>query len=484
MSDENKINDLENTEDVKITEQAAEQAESAEAPEVTEIMAAYDTDAADTEPEEADGEADTESGDEETAGNRFVIGEEDDEEEDHGTKASKKTTAVLITIILVLIAVIAIIAVVVSNKMGADKNRAASRNNTAKTTASGMSTNDPLSGFDDTEEGSQVSVIPESNVSVKVGQYKGLETTMVVDAVNSDDVELALLSFADDLGEYVDITDRPCANGDYIAISYVGWMNGEQFEGGTGSHPGFVLGSGAFVPGFEEAIVGLNVGETVKADINFPENYGDKSGLPVTFDITVDSIKTYVVPELTDELVAENTDCETVEEYRTYLADQMAQTAYQNAESLAYNDILEQLVAGATFEGSVDEEVNYYVDYYRSYYEYVATQYYGIDVDTFYMYMMGVSGEDEGVELMCQDLDFSVRLQYILDEIAKEEGFTVSQEEYDAAFEEQFLEAGGFTDRAQVLEHYTEQQVDQTVNNTVLRDKAEQLVLDSAVINR
>lgn len=425
----------------------------------------------------------------------FIATDTDDEEEEAEKKSSKKTTAVLVSVILVLIAVIAIFAVMLINKVRSEKNVKGSSGSvpptsaaSGKTTDSGMSVNDPTSDFDNSssaQSGEDINSFLENNhVYVALGQYKGLEATMVIKAITDDDVQAAFEDAVSDMGEYQDVEGRPCDYGDYLSIDYVGWMDGVQFDGGTGSHPGFVLGSGAFIPGFEDAIVGLNVGETVKADLNFPENYGDKSGLPVTFDITVTSIKVYTIPEVTDELIAQNTAYETVDAYREFLANDMAEYAYMQAENQVHDELLRTVVNGCTFDGDISKEVDYYVDYYREYYAYMANNYYGIDIDRFYQYMMGVSGEEAGVALMREELDLSVRLQYVLDEIAKKEAFCVTADEYDEAFEYQFLQRGGFTDRDQVLEQYTEEQIDETVNNTVLRNKAEQFIYDSAIINK
>lgn len=498
MSDENLNNELDKPEIIEESEQA-EAAETVETAEETEVITAEPETEEASEPkgyekywEDASEGDDDEETDENGA---FIATDTDDEEDETAKKSSKKTTAVLVSVILVLVAVIAIFAVMLINKVKNERNVKGSAGSVPSTTASGkkttdsgMSVNDPASGFDSTSASQSNDDMNEfldnNRVSVTLGQYKGIEATMVVEAITEEDIQNALDDAVSDMGDYQDVVDRPCDYGDYLSIDYVGWMDGEQFEGGTGSHPGFTLGSGAFIPGFEDAIVGLNVGETVTANMNFPENYGDKSGLPVTFDITVTSIKVYTIPELTDELIAQNTAYETVDAYREFLANDMADYAYMQAENKVHDEILKKVVDGCSFDGDVTKEVDYYVDYYRQYYAYMANNYYGIDLDLFYQYMMGVSGEAEGLVLMRQELDYSVRLQYVLDEIAKQEAISVSADEYDAAFEYQFLQRGGFADREEVLTQYTEEQIDETVNNVVRREKAENLIYDTAIINK
>ena len=162
--------------------------------------------------------------------------------------------------------------------------------------------------------------------NIIVGQYKGVEIEKVeVEAVTDEDIEDALNELVDEYTTTEDVTDRTdVQDGDIANIDYVGKIDGVEFEGGADEGFDLEIGSGTFIDGFEEGLIGAKVGDTVDVKVTFPdpyENNTDLSGKEAVFTVTVNSIQAEVVPELTDAFVAENTDYTTIEEYRVIVME-------------------------------------------------------------------------------------------------------------------------------------------------------------------
>ena len=159
-----------------------------------------------------------------------------------------------------------------------------------------------------------------SNDKITIKQYKGLEVEKVDPVeVTDTDVEDSINSTLQTKSTQNDITDRPAQEGDVVTIDYEGKKDGVAFEGGTAQDQQLKIGSNSFIAGFEEGIIGHNIGETFDLNLTFPENYQkeDLAGQPVVFTVTLDKIAEVIVPELTDELVAELSETsKTIADYK------------------------------------------------------------------------------------------------------------------------------------------------------------------------
>ena len=139
-----------------------------------------------------------------------------------------------------------------------------------------------------------------------------------------------------------EVTDRPAKEGDTVNIDYKGMKDGVAFEGGTAQGYDLTLGSGSFIDGFEDGLIGAETGETRNLELKFPYRYKnnpDLAGQPVVFEVTVNKIVETVTPELTDEYAAENSDYATAEEYREGLRDIMRE---QNKKNAVLDALMEQ----------------------------------------------------------------------------------------------------------------------------------------------
>ena len=159
-----------------------------------------------------------------------------------------------------------------------------------------------------------------SNDYVTITKYKDVEIDKVdADAVSDNDVEAQINSVLQSKSTTTEVTDRAAQTGDTVTIDYEGKKDGVAFDGGTATDAQLTLGSGQFIDGFEDGVVGHNIGDTFDLDLTFPENYGneDLAGQAVVFTVTLKGISQTDVPELTDEFVQSVSDTsKTVEEYK------------------------------------------------------------------------------------------------------------------------------------------------------------------------
>ncbi len=273
------------------------------------------------------------------------------------------------------------------------------------------------------------------NDSIKIKKYKGLEVEKVeVLAVTDAEVENSINTTIEQAGKTIAITDRAVQNGDKITLDYAGKLDGVAFEGGTATDQTLVIGSGQFIPGFEEAIIGHQVGETFDIDVTFPENYGNESlnGKAVVFTITVDKIVGY--PELTDALLAElKVEEKTVDEYKARVRKDLETSNQQAAESELAQKVWSELIKNCVIDEYPQEKYNELSNQINNQYNYYA-QMYGVTVDQLLQGSFGV-GLDEMVKNRIAQ-DYAVSL------IAKKEKLTVSDEHYAAKLAEYVAQYG------------------------------------------
>ena len=185
-----------------------------------------------------------------------------------------------------------------------------------------------------------VSVRPE----VKLGQYKGLTAPKAEPAVTDEDIENELKPYITRATRLVSV-DREAQNGDTAVIDFEGFDNGVAFEGGKGENYSLELGSGSFVPGFEEQIVGLKAGDEKELNITFPEDYvPDLAGKAVIFKVKVKEVKEHQAPVVDDEFAKDVSEFETLEEFKKSLGDKLLDSKTKSAQQEYENAVIEQLV--------------------------------------------------------------------------------------------------------------------------------------------
>lgn len=235
-----------------------------------------------------------------------------------------------------------------------------------------------------------------------------------------------------------EVTGRAAQSGDIVNIDYAGTVDGVAFTGGTYQGYDLTLGSGSFIDGFEDQIIGHNVGDTFDVNVTFPDGYDDStdsegntivlSGKAAVFSVTLNSISESVTPELTDAWVDANfgtsNDLHTAEAVRTYLSDALYDSNLENA-------IMDSLLDNSKFSELPTQATNYYICMFLNYYSQLCS-YYSTDLNTFAQ-AQGYADADAMLAASDSTITHLAQQDLIYQAIAESQGITPSQENLDAA---------------------------------------------------
>lgn len=193
-----------------------------------------------------------------------------------------------------------------------------------------------------------VAVKPE----VTLGEYKGIVVEKEAVEVSEEDVMAAIEAEQKKNATLEVVTDRAVEEGDTAIIDFEGFVDGVAFEGGKGEAYPLVIGSGQFIPGFEEQLVGANTGDTVDVNVTFPEQYqaADLAGKPALFKVTINEIKKEVLPEIDDDFASDVSEFDTLDEYKESVAKELTEKKEAEAKAAREDAIVEKLVEGITVE--------------------------------------------------------------------------------------------------------------------------------------
>lgn len=276
-----------------------------------------------------------------------------------------------------------------------------------------------------------ITVKPE----VKLGEYKGLDIKKEDATVTDEDIEAEIERLQDRYADLVVKEEGKVENGDTAVIDFEGFKDGVPFEGGKGDNYPLVIGSGSFIPGFEEQVLGMGIEETKDINVTFPEEYQaeDLAGQPVVFKVTVHEIKAKELPEVNDDLIkqAEIADVETVEAFKEYSRKNLESAKASQAEQKFESELLTAITENAEVEipdVMIEEETNNLVNDFA---QRLASQ--GFSLDQFKQ----VTGQtDEMIrEEMGKDAFNKVKVRLVLEAIAAEEKIEISEEDVNAELE-------------------------------------------------
>ena len=269
---------------------------------------------------------------------------------------------------------------------------------------------------------------------VKLGAYTGLGLVKTVDEVTEDDVSAEIERARDRASRWVEISDRPAQLDDQVNIDYQGFDGDVQFDGGTAQGHDLLLGSGSFIPGFEDQLVGKSVGEACEVNVTFPEDYHAKelAGKPVVFKVKINSIRQKEVPELDDDFVKEASEtADTVEEYRAEIREKLMKAADERAEAAFENEIIETVCENA----EVDIPVPMIEDQIDSMLRDMEMRmaYQGIKMADYFKY----TGQTEAQirDIYRAQATEQVKSRLVIEAIGKAENITATEEETDAEME-------------------------------------------------
>ena len=275
---------------------------------------------------------------------------------------------------------------------------------------------------------------------VKISSYTGMKIRKYAYIVTDEEVEAELVRVQERNARKIEVTDRPAQNGDTVNIDFVGKVDGVKFEGGEAEGFDLTLGSGQFIPGFEDQVVGMSIGETKDINVTFPENYQAEAlkGKPAVFTVKVNAIQGKELPELTDEFIKEATGSETVEEYKAKTRERLQKQADRKANDDTENSILEAIAANTEVEipqAMIDREIDSLVQKFE-----YQLMYQGLKLQD-YLDFVKMTMEDfrKNYEEQAKK---NVTNQLIISYIIKAENIEATEEEVDAKIAEQAESVG------------------------------------------
>ena len=304
---------------------------------------------------------------------------------------------------------------------------------------------------------------------VTLGEYKGL--TVEVDPVEVTD-EQVMDKIASETKQT--LTEGTVEDGDTVNIDYVGKLDGEEFDGGSAEGYDLEIGSCTFIDGFEDGIIGMQVGETKDLELTFPEDYHSEelAGKDVVFTVTVNSISR--VPELTDEVADSVVEGMTAEAYQESVRQDLEDSAKESQKSDAQQKLLQAVYNNATISGYPEENLQYTIKRATDYYEWLASMY-GMSLDD-YLTNYGMT-QDEFKEQIQPVAEEALGEEMTLLAIAKEENIEVSDEEYQDGLA-RYAEAQGMDDPSKLEEAYGENYI----RNSLLQEKVLNFLYENATI--
>lgn len=322
---------------------------------------------------------------------------------------------------------------------------------------------------------------------ITLGAYKGIEINDVSVEVTDAVIENAISEFLSEYAEEYKLTeDDKAEDGDELVITYIGYIddettdkfeNGEKFTEAT-SGTDLELGSGAFIPGFEEALVGHFVGETVTFNVVFPDEYSnnpDLEGVNTKFEVYIRSGVRVINPEYTDALVAEKTDYETAAEHRAYLIEELEVAAEESEYNSKVSALWEKIIKSTVVIKYPEELLNATVSSTVTQYENYASQY-SLTLEQLLSFYYGTTVDDFKAQVTDECKDYLVE-EMILIEIIEKEDLKINDREYNEAAKK-YAEKFGLDSVAELEDEYGKD----LVYENVQWDKVCEFLLENAVI--
>lgn len=310
--------------------------------------------------------------------------------------------------------------------------------------------------------------------TVKVSEYKGLTAERPEVTVTEEEITREIDSVRNRNARVLTVEDRAAELGDEAIIDFEGFLDGVAFEGGKGEKHPLKLGSGNFIPGFEEQIVGHNKGESFDITVTFPEEYGEASlaGKETVFKIVLHEIKRTELPELDDEFVKDVSEFDTVDEYKASISAKIADRKNNSADAEVENQLIDKLIENMTGEipeCMIESEIDRYVnDYdYR-----LKSQ--GASLEMYYQYTG--STEEKLRESFKAEAERQVKSRLALERVAKTEKIKAGKKEMEEEYKK--IASGYNVDIDYVKKNIPEEGISEDI---VMR-KAIQVIKDNAVI--
>ena len=311
---------------------------------------------------------------------------------------------------------------------------------------------------------------------VGLGKYKGVEVEKTDVTVSDEEVDAELAAEQEKNASYNEITDRPVADGDKINLNFEGFVDGVAFEGGKGEDYPLTIGSGSFIPGFEEQLVGVEIGKEIEVNVTFPENYqsAELAGKPAVFKCTVLKITEKVLPELNDEFADDVSEFSTLEEYKADIRKNLEVKKEEKARTEKENKVIDAIIADSEIEipePMLKAQQEQIVDEFAQ-----RLQSQGLNIDQYFSYIGG--SREKMMEEVKDRADKRIRTRLVLEEIVKAENIVATDEDFEVELGK-LAEAYG-TDLDTIKKIFEGREKDRMMEDIAVQ-KAVSFVADNAV---
>lgn len=297
-------------------------------------------------------------------------------------------------------------------------------------------------------EGFTVTIFVACYPEIEVKDYEGVEIETVTPEVTDETVEKELEARAKRNSRMVSV-DRPAKEGDTVLIDYEGWSDGEKFDGGSAERQPLKLGSGTFIPGFEEQLIGVNTGDKKDVTVTFPEEYHSEAlaGKEAVFKCTVHEIKEEELPEINDDFVKDISEFDTLDELKADIRENLLKAAEASAENQMKNSVIEKVyeandidVPDVMVESEIDNMMSEFDQQLRSQ---------GMDLQSYFKYL-GKEPAEFRDELK-EDAYKRTKTRMIVTAVADQEKFEASDEDVDAQIANMAKQYGLETDKVKEM---------------------------------
>lgn len=315
-------------------------------------------------------------------------------------------------------------------------------------------------------------VKPEATVK----KYKGLEVKKIDSKVSKKEIDAAIESDRQKNARVVSVDDRDLQKDDISTIDFEGFVDGVAFEGGKAENFELTIGSGQFIPGFEDQLIGMKIGEEREINVTFPKEYHAENlaGKPAMFKVKLISIKSKILPELDDEFAKDVSEFETLADYRKDVEKKVKKQKEESAKNQKEIAVIDKLVENTEVvipESMIDDEVESMSNQFAS-----NLAYQGLDLKTYCMYMN--TTEEEFKKNLKPEAEKNVKLKLALDAIEKLEEIKVEAKEIDEKIDELKKQYGSENtnddlNKNENVRHYMEEKIKQ--------DKLMKIIVDSAI---
>ena len=309
-----------------------------------------------------------------------------------------------------------------------------------------------------------------------VKDYKGIEVKKFNTKVSKKDIDNALEQARDKNARTVTVEDRALEMKDISTIDFEGFVDGVAFEGGKGENFELTIGSGQFIPGFEEQLVGMKIGEEREINVKFPDEYHPENlaGKDAMFKVKLISIKSKVLPELHDEFAKDISEFDTLEEYKKDVEKKLKEEKEKQAEADKEAQAIEKIVENTEVnipDSMIEDQMEQMVEQFNA-----NLSYQGLNLETYCKYL-GTTVEAFKETLKPQATK-DVKLKLALEYIAKTENITATDEDINAKIDELAKEYGN--ENADSLKN--NENIKKYMSERVLQDKTLKVVLDNVVV--